>query len=159
GPAPADVLEDRRRPHDVQVGAVLAREGGRRGVLRRRAGSDGVGGPLAESGERAGESRLQIVGNRDALEEPTDLRAERPDRLPVVRPQARQSIELIVERRRFFHDPAEGVRRHATPGRYADAADPRKLPQVRALAADERDLRPVDLAEIQYVADSGSPRR
>ena len=30
GPAPADVLEDRRRPHDVQVRVLLAREGGRR---------------------------------------------------------------------------------------------------------------------------------
>ena len=36
-PAPADVLEDRGRPHDVQVRVLLAREGGRRQVLRRRA--------------------------------------------------------------------------------------------------------------------------
>ena len=33
------------------------------------------------------------------------------------------------------------------PGRHADAFDPRKLPQVRALAADDRDLRLVDLLE------------
>ncbi len=53
GPAPADVLEDRRRAHDVQVRVLLAREGGRRRVLRRRTGSDGVGGLLAEPGELA----------------------------------------------------------------------------------------------------------
>ena len=54
GPAPTDVLEDRRRTHDVQVRVVLAREGCRRQVLRRRAGSDGVGSVLAEPGERGG---------------------------------------------------------------------------------------------------------
>ena len=152
GPAPADVLEDRRRPHDVQVRVLLAREGGRRQVLRRRAGSDGVGGLLAEPGERAGDRRRQIVGDGDPFDGPADLRAERADRLPVVRLQARQPIEPIVDRRRFRHDPPEGVRRHAEAGRHADAFDPRKLPQVRALAADDRDLRLVDLLETQHVA-------
>ena len=66
--------------------------------------------------------------------------------------QARQPIEPIVDRRRFRHDPPEGVRRHAKAGRHANAFDPRKLSQVRALAADERDLRLVDLLEIQHVA-------
>ena len=83
---------------------------------------------------------------------PADLRAERADRLPVVRVQARQPIEPIVDRRRFRHDPPEGVRRHAEAGRHADAVDPRQLPQVRALAADDRDLRLVDLLETQHVA-------
>ena len=152
GPAPADVLEDRRRPHDVQVRVLLAREGGRRQVLRRRTGSDGVGGLLAEPGERAGDRRRQIVGDGDPFEGPADLRAERADRLPVVRLQARQPIEPIVDRRRFRHDPPEGVRRHAKASRHADAFDPRKLPQVRALAANDRDLRPVDLLETQHVA-------
>ena len=152
GPAPADVLEDRRRPHDVQVRVLLAREGGRRQVLRRRAGSDGVGGLLAEPGERAGDRRRQIVGDGDPFEGPADLRAERADRLPVVRLQARQPIEPIVDRRRFRHDPPEGVRRHAEASRHADAFDPRELPQVRALAADDRDLRLVDLLETQHVA-------
>ena len=54
--------------------------------------------------------------------------------------QARQPIEPIVDRRRFRHDPPERVRRHAEAGRHADAVDPRQLPQVRALAAD--DARP-----------------
>ena len=152
GPAPADVLEDRRRPHDVQVRVLLAREGGRRQVLRRRTGSDGVGGLLAEPGERAGDRRRQIVGDGDPFEGPADLRAERADRLPVVRLQARQPIEPIVDRRRFRHDPLEGVRRHAKASRHADAFDPRKLPQVRALAANDRDLRLVDLLETQHVA-------
>ena len=44
GPAAADVLEDRRRPDDVQVRVLLAREGGRRQVLGRGAGADGAGG-------------------------------------------------------------------------------------------------------------------
>ena len=157
GPAPADVLEDRRRPHDVQVRVLLAREGGRRQVLRRRARPDGVGGLLAEPGERAGDRRRQIVGDGDPFEGPADLRAERADRLPVVRLQARQPIEPIVDRRRFRHDPLEGVRRHAEASRHADAVDPRKLSQVRALAADDRDLRPVDLPEAQHVAHFALP--
>ena len=152
GPTPADVLEDRRRPHDVQVRVLLAREGGRRQVLRRRTGSDGVGGLLAEPGERAGNRRRQIVGDGDLFEGPADLRAERADRLAVVRLQARQPIEPIVDRRRFRHDPLEGVRRHAKASRHADAFDPRKFPQVRALAANDRDLRLVDLLEAQHVA-------
>ena len=128
GPAPADVLEDRRRPHDVQVGVLLACEGGRRQVLCRRTGADGVGGLLAEPGERAGDRRRQIVWDGDPFDGPADLRAERADRLPVVRVQARQPIEPFVDGRRFRHDPPEGVRRHAEAGRHADAFDPRKLP-------------------------------
>ena len=152
GPAPADVLEDRGRPHDVQVRVLLAREGGRRQVLCRRARSDGVGGLLAESGERDGDRRRQIVGDGDPFEGPADLRAERADPVPVVRVQARQPIEPIVDRWRLRHDPPEGVRRHAEARRHADAFDPRELPQVRALAADDRDLRLVDLLETQHVA-------
>ena len=62
GPAPADVEQDRRRTHDVQVRVVLARERCRRQVLRCRAGSDGVGGLLPESGPaRARDRRPQIL--------------------------------------------------------------------------------------------------
>ena len=43
GPALADALQDRRLPDDVQVRLVLAREGGRRQILRRRAGADREG--------------------------------------------------------------------------------------------------------------------
>ena len=88
----------------------------------------------------------------DPFEGPADLRAERADRLPVVRVQARQLIEPIVDRRRFRHDPSEGVRRHAEASRHADAVDPRQLAQVRALAANDRDLRLVDLVQTQHVA-------
>ena len=151
GPAPADVLEDRRRSHYVQVRVLLAGEGGRRQVLRRRAGSDRASDSLAEPGERAGDRRRQIVGNGDLFEGPADLRAERADRLPVIRVQARQPTEQFVDRRRFRHDPPEGIRRHAEASRHADAFDPRKLPEVRALATDGRDLRLVDLLEIQHV--------
>src|SRR5262249_20184524 len=80
------------------------------------------------------------------------LRTERVDRLPVAGAQARQPIELIVDPRRRGHDPPEGVRRHAKASRHANAFDPRKLPQLRALAAGERDLRFVDLFETQHVA-------
>ena len=68
GPAPADVLEDRRWPHDVQVGVLLAGEGGRRQVLCRRARSDRVGGLFAEPGNRAGDRRGKIVGDGDPFE-------------------------------------------------------------------------------------------
>ena len=51
GPAPADVLEDRSRPHDVQIRVLLTRERRRRQILRRRTGSDGIRGLLAEPGD------------------------------------------------------------------------------------------------------------
>ena len=145
GPAPADVLEDRRRPHNVQVRVLLAGEGGRRQVLCRRAGSDGVSSLLAELGESAGDRRREIARDGDPFDGPADLRAERADRLPVVRVQARESIEPILDRRRVRHDPPEGVRRHAVASRHVDAFNPRKLPQLRALAPNDRDLRLVDL--------------
>ncbi len=151
GPAPADVLEDGRRPHDVQIRVLLAGEGGRRQVLRRRAGADGVGGPFAERGERAGDRRRDIVRDGDPFDGPANLRAERPEPLPVVRFQARQPVEPAAERRRLRHDPPEGVRRHAEAPRHADAVDPRQRAQVRALAADDRDPRLVDLLKIQHV--------
>ena len=69
--------------------------------------------------------------------------------VPVVRVQARQPIEQVVDRRRVRHDAPEGVRRHAEAGRHVDAVDPRELAQVGALAADDGDLRPVDLLEPQ----------
>ena len=66
---------------------------------------------------------------------PTQFRSDdRPSKAEKPR-QARQPIEPFVDRRRFRHDPPKGVRRHAEASRYADAFDPRKLPQVRALAA------------------------
>src|SRR3954469_7773640 len=93
-----------------------------------------------------------MVRDGDRFEGPSDLRAQRADPLAVVRVQARQLIELIVDRWRFPHDPPEGVRRYAEARRYADAFDSRKLPQLRALAADGRDLRLVDLVKTHHVA-------
>jgi hypothetical protein len=107
---------------------------------------------LAEPGDRAGDRRRQIVRDGDPFEGPADLRAERANRLQALRVEARQPIELSVDPRHCCHDPPEGVRRHAKASRHANAFDPRKLPQVRALAADERDLRLVDLFETQHVA-------
>ena len=84
GPASGHVPENRRRTHDVQVRVVLPRERCRRQILGRRAGSDGVGGVLAEPGQRARDRRRQILGEGDPLKRLTDLRAERPYGLPVV---------------------------------------------------------------------------
>ena len=151
GPAPADVPEDGRRPHDVQVRVLLAGEGGRRQVLCRRAGPDGAGGLLAELGERAGDRRRQVARDGDPFDGPADLRAERADRLPVVRVQPRQLTEPVVDRRRLRHDPPEGARRHAKATRHPDALDPRQPAQVRALAANDRDPRLVNLLKIQHV--------
>ena len=152
GPASADVLEDRSQPHNVQVRVLLAREGCRRQVLRRRAGSDGVGSLPAKPGDRAGDRRRQVVRDGDPPKGLADLRTERADRLPVAGVQARQPIQLIVDPGHRCHDPPEGVRGHAEAGRHTDAFDPRKLPQVRTLAAHERDLRLVDLFETQHIA-------
>jgi len=80
---------------------------------------------LAELGESTGDRRREIARDGDLFEGPADLRAERADPLPVVRVQARQLIEPIVDRRRFRHDPSEGVRRYAKASRHADAVDPR----------------------------------
>jgi hypothetical protein len=49
------------------------------------------------------------------------------------------------------HDPPEGVRRHTEAPRHPDASDPRQLARLRALAADDRDLRLVGLLKTQHV--------
>ena len=148
------------RPHDVQVAVLLAGERGGREVLHCRAGSDRVGGLLAEPGDRGGDRRGQIVGYGDPFERSADLRAERGNLLPVIRLEAREPINRIVERRCFSDDPPEAVRRDTEAGRYADAFDPRELTQVRALATNDRDLRLVDLIETQHiVAHLSTPLR
>ncbi len=151
GPAPADVPEDLRRAHDVQIAVLLAGEGGRRQVLRRGAGADGVGVVRAEPGEGARDRLRDVVRDGGRLDGTADLRAERTEPFPVVRVRAGQPVEQAVERRRPLHDPPEGVRRHAEAGRHADAVEPRQRAQVRALAADERDPRLVDLLEVPHV--------
>ena len=55
------------------------------------------------------------------------------------------------DRGRVRHDPPEGLRRHAEASRHVNTFDPRELPELRALAADDGDLRPVDLLETQHV--------
>jgi hypothetical protein len=60
------------------------------------------------------------------------------------------SSSARIDRRRFAHDPLERARRDAEARRHADAFDARKLPEVRALAADDRDLRRVDLLKAQH---------
>ena len=152
GPAPADVLEDRRRPHDVQVRVLLASEGGLLRVLRRRARSDREGRSLPEPGERAVDRCHHVVRDDDPFDGSSDLCAARANRVPVVRVQARQPIESIVDRRRVRDDPPEGDRRHTEAGRHADTLDPRELSEVRALAADDCNLGPVDVLEAEHIA-------
>lgn len=151
GPAPADVLEDRLRPHDVQVRVLLAGEGGRRQVLRRCAGPDGVGKSLAGLSERAGDRRREIARHGDPFDGPADPRTERADGLPVVGVQSRQLIELLVDGGRFRHEPPEGVRGHAETIRHADAFDPRKCAQMCALTTDEFDLRLVHVLKTEHI--------
>ena len=101
--------------------------------------------------------RREIARDGDPFDGPADLRAERANRLPVVRVQARQPVESFVDGRRFRHDPPEGVRRYAEASRHANAFDPRKLPEVRALAANDCDLRLVDVLETHLVAAHPPP--
>ena len=83
-PASAYVLHDRPRSHDVEERVVLAGEGGRREVFRRRTRSDGAGSVYAEPGERAGDRRRHIAGDGDTFEGTADLGAERADRIIVI---------------------------------------------------------------------------
>ena len=154
-PAPPDVLEDRRHAHDVEVRVLLARERRGRQVLRGRAGAHRVGGVLAEPGERGADRRHEVVGQRDLLDHPAGLGADRADRLPVVRSQTSQAFEHTVQRRRRGHDLPERVRRHAEARRHPYAVDPRQLPQVGPLPPDLGDLRLFDLVEPHHVVHGG----
>ena len=65
---------------------------------------------------------------------------------------SQKPTQPIVDRRCVRQDPLESVRRHAKARRHSDAFDSRKLPQARPLAANDRDLRLVNLLEVQHVA-------
>ena len=120
------MLEDRRGPHDIQVRVLLARERGRQRVFGRRAGSDRVGGSVAEPCNHVRDGRGHVVGDDDSFEGLSDIGAEHADRLAVVGREPRQSIEMFVNRG-LRQDPLEGVRRHTEPRRHTDAFDPREL--------------------------------
>src|SRR4051812_37484882 len=68
-----------------------------------------------------------------------------------------QLVQPIVDRPRFRNDSPEGIGRHAKADRYTNAFNPRELPDVRALAAHERDVRSVDLLDIQHVTIRAHP--
>ncbi len=159
GPAPPDVQQDRVQARDVEVGVLLAGEGRGRQVLGRGAGPYRAGGPLPQPGERRADLRHEVAGQRDALDDPADLGAQGADRLAVIRFGPRELVELGVERRRRGHDPLERVRRDAEAVRHADALDRGKLPELRPLAADLRDLRRVDLIEMHDVSQFPSLHR
>ena len=150
-PAPTDVREDGSRPHDVQVRVLLPSEGSCRRIFRRRTGPDGAGAVFAEPGERTGDGGRQIAGYLDRFEGLTDAGTDRPDCLPVGRVEERQSIETFVDVRCLRQDLPEGVRGHAEAGRHAHAVDPPQLAEACALSADHRDLRLVDLPQMQHV--------
>ncbi len=150
-PAPADVFEDRRRPHNVQERVLLASEGRGGQVLCRRARPNRVGNVLVEPRHLADDRRGQIVRHRDRFDGLAELRGARADPVSVVGVQLRQSIERFIDRKRARHDPPERIRRDAEAARHPDPLDPRQLPEARALAADKRDLRLVDLLESQDV--------
>ena len=61
-----------------------------------------------------------------------------------------QPLDQPVDRWRIGHRPAERRRRHAEAVGHADAVDPAELTELRALAADEADQRPVDLLEPDH---------
>ena len=140
-------------PGDVQIRVVLAGEGRRRLILRGRAGSDGAGGLLAEPSDGTGDLRRDVDGDGDRLDDPAQLGAHCADGIAVVWPQARQlaAYRRRAERVRFGDDSLEGVGRHAETIRHAHAIDPGKLRQIRALATNGRDVRRIDLREVQYV--------
>ena len=122
GPAPADVLEDRRRPDHVQVRVLLTGERGRRQVLRRRAGADGVGVAARRTGRRRGRSP------RPRRRGPVSLRWSDGSRRSASSIASRSSgstrrqpIELLVDRGRRGDDPPERGGRHAEPRWDADA--------------------------------------
>ena len=81
-PAPADVFEDRRRPHNVQERVLLASEGCGGQVLCRRARPNRVGNVLVEPRHLADDRRGQIVRHRDRFDGLAELRGARAD--PVV---------------------------------------------------------------------------
>jgi hypothetical protein len=137
---------------DVEIGVLLAGERSRRQILRGRAGADRIGRVLVELGECSGDCCRQIVGDSDRFEDRASLCAERANRLPVVRLQVRQPIKLIVDRWRLRDDPAEGVRGDAEARRHADVFDPQEFAKVRALTANDCDLRLIDLLKTQHVA-------
>ena len=129
GPAPTDVREDGSRPHDVQVRVLLAGEGSRRRIFRRRTGPDGAGAVFAEPGEGTGDRGRQTAGYLDRFEGLTDAGTDRPDCFPVGRVQERQAIETFVDHRCLRQDLPEGIRGHAEAGRHTYAIDPPNSPR------------------------------
>jgi hypothetical protein len=104
---------------------------------------------LTEPGERAGIAAARSSGMAIPSKSggsPHRACGSTPGRQVTRQPVGRSSIGGAGD------DPLEGVRRHAEAGRHADAFHARKLPQMRGLAAHDRNLRLVDPSESQDVA-------
>ena len=151
-PAPADVLEDRRRPHHVQVRVLLACERGRRQVLCRRAGSDGWRRRSARRAgrARAGDRRREIGREWRSLRWSRRISARSACGSPPGWPGlgVGATAGRAVRRSRAL-SPMMRKASVVTQSVDRPPLDPRKLPEVRALAANDCDLRLVDLLEIQ----------
>src|SRR5690242_15166866 len=103
-----------------------------------------------ESIERASDRGDHVIGDDARFDCAAKLSADLTDRVAVARIEMRDAIEQIVHRRRTLHDHVVRVRRHAKAGGHTDAVNARELPQVRALAADDRTLCPTDILQSQY---------
>ena len=132
-PAPADVLDDRGRPGDVQEGVVLTCERRSRQVLRRRARPNGVGGVRAEPVDRIGDRRRDIVGDGDGFDRPADFGAERAGSRPDRRDSDWRVDRADRHRRSDSDDSPERVRGHTESGRHG---------RCRRAATARRDVRP-----------------
>ena len=153
GPAPRDVREDRLR---ARRRSDMCRAGPRRRPSaspppsrwigrRRRACSPSLASERVIAAARS--SGMAIASSARRTSALSARIASRSSGLRRDSRSSRSSIDGTSARIR-----SEGVRRHAEAGRHADAFDPRKLPQVRALAANDRDPGLIDLPEIQHVA-------
>ncbi len=138
---------------------MLAREGGRRQVLRGGTGPNRVPETLPLSVQSVPDLLGSLTGDLDPLDRAADIRAQVADRFTVVCAQARHALEDALHARRARDGSPEGVRRHAEPGRHDDAIDARELAELRALAADDPELSTVDLLQSQHVGASGNPLR
>ena len=150
-PAPADVLEDGGKPHDVEVRVVLPGEGSRREVLCGRARSHRVRGRPGEPKHRVRDHTGHVVGHADLFDPATDLRCQRSQSFPVLRLEVLQLVELHVDRRHVGRDPPIGGRRDAEADGHANAVDAGQLRQLGCLAADGGHRCPLDVVQRHHV--------
>lgn len=82
---------------------------------------------------------------------PANRRTGRANRLPDVRFQARQPIELILYLWYVCRHVIEDLCCHTEAGRHPNTLDPHQLPELRGLAADDHRLAAIDFWQAEYV--------